>query len=153
GFIFDDKEPEAILLTYDIELTYEKLEKLTYLVRKGIPYYATHPDIVCPTDRGSLPDIGTFIEVIRLTTGIVPNRIFGKPNKDFINPILKKHGLSYSDTVIIGDRLYTDIKLAENSDITSILVLSGETTRKAHEKASVKADIVVNSVAELIEFI
>ena len=153
GFIFNGNDPQAVLLTYDNELTYKKIEKLTCLVRQGIPYYATHEDIVCPTANGSIPDIGTFIKVIEMTTGVLPNKIFGKPNKSFIDPILEKYKLTYNDAVIIGDRLYTDIKMAENSDITSVLVLSGETTREDYENSRIKSDIIVQNISGLTNFI
>jgi HAD superfamily hydrolase (TIGR01450 family) len=153
GFTFEKTNPEAILLTYDTEIHYEKITDLTNLVRKGIPYYATHTDILCPSENGPIPDIGTFIEMIHTSTGIKPNKTFGKPSIEFIKPILNKLNLNESDAVIVGDRLYTDIKLAENSEITSILVLSGETTRGDYESQKIKADIIVKSVKELIKFI
>jgi len=149
GFIFDDENPQAVLLTYDNEINYKKLEKLTHFVRKGIPYYVTHEDVVCPTVNGDIPDIGTFIKVIEMTTGILPNKVFGKPNRNFIDPTLREHNLTYNDAVVIGDRLYTDIKMAENSDITSVLVLSGETKREDYEDSRIRADIIVPNLKEL----
>ncbi|MHA1682824.1 MAG: HAD-IIA family hydrolase [Promethearchaeota archaeon] len=154
GFEYDEETPEAIMLTYDTELTYEKLVKLTFLVRNNeIPYIATHPDIVCPTERGSVPDIGTIIKMMEMTTGRVPDRVFGKPEIGFVSPVLERHGLSLEDAVIIGDRLYTDIKLAGDTGLTSILVLTGESTREDHENSDVKADFVVESLEELLDYI
>jgi len=153
GFILDDKHPEATLLTYDDEVNYGKLVKLIELIRKGIPYYATHVDVVCPTPNGSIPDIGTLIEVIRMTANKIPDKIFGKPDKAFIEGILKAHKLSNKDAVIIGDRLYTDILLAKNANITSVLVLSGETKREEYELSDTRADIIINDLGELIEYI
>jgi HAD superfamily hydrolase (TIGR01450 family) len=153
GFKFEEQNPEAALLTYDTEINYNKLVKIVELVRKGIPYYSTHIDLVCPAPSGSLPDVGTFIEVIRLTTGVLPKRTFGKPDKGLISSTLKKHSLFEKDAVIIGDRLYTDIKLAENSDITSVLVLSGETKKEDYESSKIRADIIVDGIDELLDFI
>jgi HAD superfamily hydrolase (TIGR01450 family) len=150
GFKFEKQHPDCILLTYDTELTYEKLVQLVMLVRQGVPYFTTHEDIVCPTEFGSVPDVGTFIKAIEMTTGIRPSRSFGKPNPAFIEPILAKHGFTKEDAVIVGDRLYTDIKLALNTGITSVLVLTGETKREDHEASSYKASLVVNSVVDLI---
>lgn len=143
GLVYEEVNPQAVLLTYDTEITYQKLRICVDLIRKGVPYYATHSDIVCPTAKGSIPDIGTFIKVIEMTTGILPNKVFGKPDKSFIDPILEKYGLTHEDAVIVGDRLYTDIKLAENSDITSVLVLTGETKRDDYEDSEIKADVIV----------
>nr|MDO8084475.1 HAD-IIA family hydrolase [Candidatus Sigynarchaeum springense] len=150
GFAFEQQRPECILLTYDTELTYEKLVQLTTLVRQGIPYFTTHDDIVCPTETGSVPDVGTFIKAIEMTTGIRPSKSFGKPNSAFIDPILAKHGYTSKDAVIVGDRLYTDIKMAINTGITSVLVLTGESNREDHEASSYKASLVVNSVVDII---
>ncbi|MEX2680323.1 MAG: HAD-IIA family hydrolase [Candidatus Sigynarchaeota archaeon] len=150
GFEFEKQRPDCVLLTYDTELTYEKLVQLTTLVRQGIPYFTTHEDIVCPTESGSVPDVGTFIKAIEMTTGMRPSKSFGKPNPAFIEPILAKHGFTADDAVIVGDRLYTDIKMAINTGITSVLVLTGETTREDHEVSSYKASLVVNSVVDLI---
>ncbi len=149
GFVFDDSNPQAVLLTYDDEINYAKLKKIISFIRKGYPYYATHLDTLCPTNEGLIPDIGTFIQVIETATGSLPNKTFGKPNLDFIKPILDKHGLCEKDAVIIGDRLYTDIKLAENSEMTSVLVLTGETKREDYEFSDVDADIIVPDLKTL----
>ncbi len=153
GFIFEDKSPDAVLLTYDDQVTYDKLKSCSSLVRKGIPYYATHSDVVCPTPDGDIPDIGTFIKLIEMTTGIVPNMVFGKPNKNFLLPILKDLKISPDDAVIVGDRLYTDIILGKNSNICSVLVLSGETKREGYEDSDVRADVIVPNIKELIGYL
>lgn len=149
GLAFDADNPQAVLLTYDTELTFKKLEETCRLVAKGLPYFATHHDVVCPTPNGFVPDIGTFIKVIETTTAVTPNMIFGKPNPSLVEQLLQKNGLSWEDAVIIGDRLYTDIQMAAQTGMTSVLVLTGETTRKDYENAAVRADIVVPSLAGL----
>ncbi len=150
GFRYNEVDPQAILLTYDTELTYQKMVTLCVLVRKGLPYFATHHDVVCPTLDGDVPDIGTFIEMVRLTTSITPNMVFGKPSIAMIEQVLKKYNLQLSDCVVIGDRLYTDIAMALDSELTSVLVLSGESSRDMYEFSNTRADIVVNSVSDLI---
>lgn len=153
GFIITDNQPQAALLTYDNSLNYEKLRQFISFLRKGVPYYATHHDIVCPDPDGNLPDIGTFIKVIEMTTGLLPQKIFGKPNKEFVSPILAKHNLSFKDAVIIGDRLYTDIKLAEDSDMTCVLVLTGESSRAEAAQSRLKIDIIADQLEELIKLL
>jgi len=152
-FIYDKKLPESILVTFDTELNYQKLLELTNLLHTDIPYYVTHSDIVCPTENYDIPDVGTFIKLMEMTTGKTPDISFGKPSQYYIDYIKKRYNVEESDMVIIGDRLYTDIKLAENNDITSILVLSGETTLENYNKSSIKADIVINSVNNLNNFL
>lgn len=153
GFIFNEANPHAVLLTYDTEITFQKLSTVSLLIKTGLPYFATHTDIVCPTEWGYVPDIGTFIEVIRLTAGRLPDKTFGKPSKDMVLSTLKNKNFTGKDAVVIGDRLYTDIKLAEGSDMASVLVLSGETKREDYEDSDVSADIVVKSVEDLIPYI
>jgi HAD superfamily hydrolase (TIGR01450 family) len=151
GLAFDDVEPEALLLCYDTEITYSKIENLVHFVRGGVPYYATHIDTLCPSLRGFLPDIGLFIELIEKTTGKRPLQTFGKPNTRFISSVMKEHGLPPDKAVIIGDRLYTDISLGIKSGVTSVLTLSGETDRVAYELADIRADIVVPDLKKLTE--
>ena len=153
GFIFTTSDPQALLLTYDTEINYAKIKTFVNLVRKDVPYYATHIDTLCPSLNGPLPDIGTFINLIQTTTGKTPLKTFGKPNLEMIKGKLTELNLDLKNAVIIGDRLYTDIKMAAGNELTSILVFTGETTRKAYEKSEIKADIVCNSLVDLIDFL
>ena len=148
-FIFDKEAPEAILITFDTELNYQKLLDLTSLLHKDIPYYVTHSDIVCPTETHDIPDVGTFIKLIEMTTGKIPNISFGKPSQHYIDYIKKRYNLTESDMVIVGDRLYTDIRLADGNDITSVLVLSGETTLEDYQNSNINADFVMKDIEEL----
>lgn len=150
GLTFDDQSPDCVLLTYDDEMTYEKMVRLTRHLRAGLPYLATHADLVCPTPEGPIPDAGAFIEVMRMTTGRQPDFVFGKPSPALIEPYLKARGLTLADAVIVGDRLYTDIAMAADSDLTSVLVLTGETTRATYENQPIKADIVTPHLGALL---
>lgn len=153
GFVFDDKNPQAVLLTYDNTITYKKLIQIISFIKKDLPYFATHIDKVCPTEDGLVPDIGSFIDIIKLCTMKTPIRTFGKPGLEQIDSILCEINLKYEDSIIIGDRLYTDIKVAQGNAITSVLVLSGETTRTLYEASEIRADIIVDSIKDLIEYI
>jgi len=153
GLDLVDQSPDALLLTYDDSVTYDKLVQFVRFVQQGIPYFATHTDVVCPTAEGPIPDIGTLIKTIEMTTGKLPIKTFGKPSTDIITPILNDLGMSLSDAVIIGDRLYTDIQMAENNALTSVLVLTGETTRADYESSEnqVRADIIVPNLDSLTD--
>ncbi|MDR2357287.1 MAG: HAD-IIA family hydrolase [Oscillospiraceae bacterium] len=153
GLRFDDEHPQAILLAFDKTVTYEKFQTITRLIHEGTPYYATHIDIVCPTELGySIPDVGSFIELLRLTTGKTPLATFGKPNPSILTETVVEDG-RFDDVVIIGDRLYTDIKLAENCGALSVLVFSGETTREMYAASGTAADIAVDSIADLLSML
>jgi len=151
GFELTEDSPDAILVTYDTELTYAKLETFTRLLREGRPYFATHTDVVCPTPEGGMPDAGTFIEMFRMATGRLPERTFGKPERAFIEAKLEDLGLTLSDAVMVGDRLYTDMEMGRDSDLFTVLVLTGETTREAYEASDTPADLVTPDLDWLTE--
>jgi HAD superfamily hydrolase (TIGR01450 family) len=125
---FDLQNNQAVILTYDNEINYEKFKNMSELlnVKENIEYLATHIDVFCPTEKGNIPDIGSFIELIYKTTLKKPSLTFGKPNINLVEAIVDKYG---RDIVVVGDRLYTDKKLAENIGCDFICVLSGETSR------------------------
>jgi HAD superfamily hydrolase (TIGR01450 family) len=152
GFDPDASDPEAILLTYDTELTYGKLTALVALLRRGVPFFATHTDIVCPTPEGPVPDIGTTLRTLAMTLGeeCRPLRTFGKPSPDFVRPVLDALGLTFEDAVIVGDRLYTDIAAAAGTGMASVLVLTGETTREMYAASEYRADYVVEDLSALL---
>ena len=127
GFQVDDQHPQIIVLGYDTTFTYQKLSKLCDLVRSGLPYVATHPDLNCPTETGFLPDIGATIAFVRASTGREPDLVVGKPNRIIVDAVALKYSLRISEMAMVGDRLYTDIALGQTSGITTCLVMSGET--------------------------
>lgn len=118
---------QAVILAYDTELDYQKLSRSALLLQKPeVLFLATHPDLVCPSPEGPLPDVGSFIEMYFTATGRRPQHIFGKPDPAVLAPIL--HRYDKKDMIMVGDRLSTDKKLAENAGIDFALVLSGEAT-------------------------
>lgn len=122
-------ECQAVVLAYDTELTYEKLATSCLLLqRPEVHFYSTHPDLVCPSDKGPLPDTGSFVKLFEAATGRLPELVFGKPNTVVLSTLLKR--FKKSEMVMVGDRLNTDKILAENAGIDFILVLSGEARRE-----------------------
>ncbi len=144
------KDIDFLVLGFDTTLEYKKLWDAHDLILKGIPYIATNPDYVCPLAGGkSMPDCGAMISLLKTSTGREP-LVIGKPNTLMIDFVQNKTGLSKSEFAMMGDRLYTDIQTAINADITSILVLSGETKRDDLLNAEQNPDYVFNSVKELL---
>ncbi|MGE4342297.1 MAG: HAD-IIA family hydrolase [Bacilli bacterium] len=144
-------QADIALLAYDTELTYQKLANLSeMLLKRDVPYIATNPDFVCPIEFGSVPDCGSFIEMIEHATKKRP-LIIGKPNKNFLDLALKKYGVRREEAVMIGDRLYTDIQSAYNSSITSILTLEGEATMADVEKYPIKPDYIIQSISDVFD--
>jgi len=141
-------EPDFVVLGFDKSLSYSKLEKACFFLRQGIPFYATHPDINCPTEQGPIPDAGSIISLIVTSTGISP-KILGKPYPDIIDYVRFRTRTTRNDIVMIGDRLYTDIALGKESGITTILVLSGETRKSDVEGSPYQPDYIFPSLKEI----
>ena len=130
GVIFTSEDDcQAVVLAYDTELTYRKLaESCLLLQRPGVRFLSTHPDMVCPSAKGPLPDTGSFVRLYEGATGRLPELVFGKPNTRVLSPLLTR--FRQDEMVMVGDRLTTDKVLAENAGIDFILVLSGEAKRE-----------------------
>ncbi|HOZ46455.1 MAG TPA: HAD-IIA family hydrolase [Candidatus Hydrogenedentes bacterium] len=148
GIAVTDEDPQAVVLAFDKSLTYAKLEKACLLLREGLPYIATNPDKVCPTEYGYIPDCGATAELLRAAADRWP-KFIGKPNAEMIRMGMQKLGATAEHTAMVGDRLYTDMQMAYNADITSILVLSGESTREDVARAERAPDFVFESVRDL----
>lgn len=142
-------DPEFVVLGYDTEITYEKLTEASIFLHKGVPLVVSHPDIVCPSPNGGLPDTGAYLALFEATTGVTPVHICGKPNPGMILHKINELGLETEACAMVGDRLYTDMEMAERAGVHGILVLSGEATIEDLEKASQNPSLVVDSVDSL----
>jgi len=144
-----NEQVDAVVLGFDTTLTYEKIWIGCDYIRSGVKFIATHPDLNCPLeDNRCMPDAGSMIKLFEASTGVSPT-VIGKPNPYVIDAIINKYGFKKKDLVMVGDRLCTDIKVGENAGITSILVLSGETTMEDYKHSKTKADYVFSSIKEL----
>ena len=142
-------EPEFVVLGYDTEINYEKLSTASVHLHKGVPMVASHPDIVCPSPDGGLPDTGAYMALFEATTGVRAAHICGKPNKGMILHKIEDLGLDPSNCAMVGDRLYTDMEMADRAGVQGILVLSGEATREDLEGSGLNPSLVVDSVSSL----
>ena len=141
-----------MLVGFDTTLEYNRLAKACDFIRAGLPLYGLNPDLNCPTDTGFIPDCGSIAKLIEGSTGrTFP--FFGKPSPLTRAYISKHTGLSESEIAIVGDRLYTDIALADNSPMCSILVLSGES--KAGDIGTMPGtpDLVFRDLSEIIPYL
>ena len=150
GITLDAEDPELLVLAYDNENTYAKLANFCLQVRRGLPYIATHPDINYPDPRGYLPDAGAFIELIRASTGRLPQAVIGKPSAEILRLLAAGWHMQTSQILMVGDRLYTDIQLAQNAGAMSALVLTGEAKMVDLESSTVKPDLVCADLGELL---
>lgn len=145
------EKPQAVVVGFDKTLTYAKLEHACRLVAKGIPYYVTHPDFFCPTEKGPEPDCGAFALVIEKATKKKPIAVLGKPNPLMIQEVRRRIHVKASDMILIGDRLMTDILMAHKAGIQSLLVLSGDSTKTELRSSSIKPTGLISSVKALLE--
>lgn len=150
----DWETADYLLVGFDRELTYRKLEDVCRLLaaRPDIPYYATNPDWVCPTEFGSVPDCGSICEMIFRATGCRP-KVIGKPEKYMAELAMRRFGAAPEETVVVGDRIYTDIAGGANTGTDSIFVLSGEGVPEDIERYGVKPTWIFASVAEAADAI
>lgn len=152
GFELDEENPEIIVLGFDKEVTYERLAKASYFLQNNIPYIATHLDNRCPTEEGYIPDAGGIAALLYKATERMP-KAFGKPNKDMLLFKLKQLNISSKDAIIFGDRLYTDIKMGKEANVTTCCVLSGESNLEMINKSEDKPDLIINGIWEFYEAI
>ncbi|WAM34006.1 HAD-IIA family hydrolase [Caldicellulosiruptor morganii] len=147
----EKEEVDYLIVGFDTELTYKKLLDACELIRKGIPFLATNPDLVCPLDGGKyIPDCGSICIMLENATKKKPLFI-GKPSSIIVDVISKLKNVEKSRIAMIGDRLYTDIKMANDNGMVSILVLSGETAFEDIEKSRLKPTFVYNSIRDIYE--
>jgi len=145
--------PGYVLIGYDTTLTYNKLTRVCDLVRQGLPYIATHPDLNCPTEIGYAPDIGATTAFIEASTGRKPDVILGKPYAGIAEEALRRTGLPAEELAVVGDRLYTDIATGVNFGMTSILVLTGETGLEDLASSDIQPDMVFQRLSDMNEYL
>ena len=147
----DLSKVECVVMGFDTELTFQKLHDVSYLLltRPGLPYIATNPDLVCPTEFGAVPDCGSVCIGIRNATGRVPT-VIGKPSPLMPQLAMERLGIGPAQTCVVGDRIYTDVKSGLNAGITGILVLSGETTPQLLAESPDKPHLVLQDAGEIL---
>ena len=153
GFAVTEKveETDCVVMGFDTELTFQKLHDVSYLLlTRELPYIATNPDLVCPTEFGSVPDCGSVCGMIFNATGKRPV-VIGKPSPLMPQLAMDRLGYSQEETCVVGDRIYTDVKCGLNAGITGILVLSGETTPEILRESPDKPHLVLESAKEILE--
>lgn len=153
GFTVTDdlSQVECIVMGFDTELTFQKLWDVSYLLntRPELPYIATNPDLVCPTEFGSVPDCGSVCIGIKNATGKEPV-VIGKPSALMPQLAMEKWCVTPEQTAVIGDRIYTDIKSGINAGTVTVLVLSGETDRKILSESNDQPDIVLDDAGQML---
>ena len=138
----------GLVIANDTELTFKKLDDACILLGRGVEYIATNPDWVCPTYYGYVPDCGSFAEMLKRATGRMPTFI-GKPKPEMLLLAMEKFGYTKDDTLMVGDRVYTDIASGYNAGVDTVLVLSGEGTLEDAKNTDTKPTYIMRNIREL----
>jgi NagD protein len=152
GYEIVDDHPDAVVVGFDSGLTYDRLARTAYWIAQKLPYIATHPDRVCPTNEPIvLPDCGAICALLESATGRRPDAVPGKPSPAMLRSIIARHGLDADEIALVGDRLYTDIRMARDAGVLAILTLTGETRRGDVDSAPdhERPDLIVDDLDDL----
>jgi len=142
-------KPDVVIVGFDKTLTYSRLCRAAWWISKEIFYVATNPDKVCPTDKPVvLVDCGSICSCLEQATGRTPDVVIGKPDPRMLNGIIERHHLEPYQIAMIGDRIYTDLKMAHEAKTLGVLVLTGETIYDVRKHFKIKPDIIVDDLEE-----
>lgn len=150
GFKHTDSDVLAVVVGLDTTISYEKLRRATLLIRHGAPFIGTNPDKTYPTPEGQAPGAGSLLAALQASTGISP-LIIGKPKPEMFTQAMISMGTSPTETLVVGDRLETDILGGQNANCRTAIVLSGVTAEHEALAWNPAADIIVADLAELID--
>ena len=150
-----DDVPDVLVVAFDTTLEYSRLCRASWWASKpNIPYIATNPDWVCPTDQPTiLVDCGSICKAIEGATKREPDIVIGKPNPNMLYCIRDKYGLKDDEIAMVGDRIYTDVATAQNAGSFGVLVLSGETTLEVSLTYERQPDLTALSIKEFGELL
>lgn len=145
-----ENAPQADLVVMGIDraVNFQKMSEAALLVRRGVPFYATNPDKTFPTPRGEIPGAGAWISVITTAAGVEPVYA-GKPYPFLMELALERLGTKKEETLVVGDRLQTDIAAGQAVGCPTALVLSGVSTREEAEVWRPKIDIIADDLGSL----
>ncbi|MEM2963246.1 MAG: HAD-IIA family hydrolase [Candidatus Anstonellales archaeon] len=146
---------EAVAAALDTNFTYKKMGDAANAVRKGAFFIAANLDPTNPVEDGFLPGSGAIVQSIATAAERKPDMVVGKPNTLLLDDILAENSLSRKDTALVGDRLDTDILLANKRNIFSICVLTGSTSKAeiSRSRGLYKPKAVINSITEVLRFV
>lgn len=141
---------QAVVMGIDRGVNFQKIAEATLLVRAGIPFYTTNMDRTFPTPRGEIPGSGAWVSVIVAATGVKPI-VAGKPYPYLMELALERLGSKKEETLVVGDRLETDIAAGQNVGCPTALVLSGVSTREQAEGWKPAPNVIAESLGKLVD--
>ena len=141
---------DVVFVGFDSTLEYGKLARATNLLRAGLPYIATNPDLVCPVEGGFIPDCGSICALLNAASGREPVYV-GKPCRELVDLLAAQAGVPHDEICCVGDRLYTDIAVGVNAGTVTAAVLTGEATPELIAASDIKPDYVFADIGALAE--
>jgi len=151
GLVLADSSSRVdwVVVGLDRRLTYRKLEEAALALQRGARFVASNSDLSLPVEDGLIPGAGAILAAITATTGCRP-LVIGKPEPRMLELAMKALGGTVRDTAMLGDRLDTDVEAAARANMTSILALTGVSTRQDLARSSIQPDLVVDDLPELL---
>jgi ribonucleotide monophosphatase NagD (HAD superfamily) len=147
-------EPDAVVVGFDPALSYQRLTRAAWWIRQKKLYLATNPDYVCPTDQAVvLVDCGSICAALEKATGRAPDVVLGKPDPEMLHGIKRGNGLKQEEIAMVGDRIYTDLLMAQRANALGVLVLSGESSLQDLDKAGLVPDLVTDNIESFGELL
>jgi 4-nitrophenyl phosphatase len=151
NLLADASQPaEAVVVGGDRTLTYDKLKNASLLIRRGARFIGTNPDLLCPTDEGLVPEAGTILAAIQAATEVVP-LVIGKPELPLFELALTQLDSLPRQTVMLGDRLDTDILGAQRAGLKTILLKTGVDNEDSISQKGIQPDAVFSGLEELVQ--
>lgn len=149
GFTLSDDEAGVVVVGLDLQLTYDKLKQASLLIQNGAAFIATNEDPSLPSPEGLIPGAGSVVAAVKTATGQTPV-VMGKPHEPMYELALQMLGTTPAETLMIGDRLDTDIAGAIPLGMPTALVLTGASTQADVDNGAVKPDGVYAGLPELL---
>lgn len=149
GYVWDDATPQVVISSADFAVTYEKLRHACLAIRAGADWIATNTDKTLPTEAGLVPGAGALVAALVTATDRQPLAL-GKPDLPMMEQALARLGLDARETAMIGDRLDTDILGGINANMTTMLVLTGVSTRAEAEAGPIRPDFIFADLPALV---
>jgi HAD superfamily hydrolase (TIGR01450 family) len=148
--VLDHDGVSVVVVSFDRTFDYRKLKVAFDAVRRGARIVATNPDAYCPTPDGGLPDCAAMLAAVEASTGVRAEAVVGKPSRHMAHAVLDRLGVPARDTLLVGDRLATDIRLANECGMAGALVLTGAATLDEAMSAGDRPEYVIEALGDLL---
>jgi len=152
GFVMTDRDPDYVVLGETRTYSFEAITRAIRLIERGARFIATNPDVTGPSPEGPLPATGSVAAMIRQATGVKPYFV-GKPNPLMMRSALNRIEAHSETTVMVGDRMDTDVIAGMEAGLRTVLVLTGSTRRDQIEKYPYRPTRVEESIADVVPLV